>query len=114
AVKREGIRAMLACARIGAIHSVVYAGFSAGALRSRIEDAQAKVVMTSDVTYRRGRAVDLKSITDEAVGGLDYVEKVIVHRRQTPQVELRTARDLDFNELVESQSVECAPQRRDA
>ena len=56
--------------------------------------------MTSDVTYRRGRAVDLKSITDEAVGGLDYVEKVMVHRRQTPQVELRTARELDFNELV--------------
>ena len=51
----EGITAMLACARIGAIHSVVYAGFSAGALRSRIEDAHAKVVMTSDVTYRRGR-----------------------------------------------------------
>ena len=110
----EGVTAMLACARIGAIHSVVYAGFSAGALRSRIEDAHAKVVMTSDVTYRRGRAVDLKSITDEAVGGLDYVEKVIVHRRQTPQVELRTARELDFNELVESQSVECAPEVMDA
>jgi len=89
----EGVTAMLACARIGAIHSVVYAGFSAGALRSRIEDAHAQVVMTSDVTYRRGRAVDLKSITDEAVGGLDYVETVIVHRRQTPQVELRTARE---------------------
>ena len=88
----EGVTAMLACARIGAIHSVVYAGFSAGALRSRIEDAHAKVVMTSDVTYRRGRAVDLKSITEEAVGGLDYVEKVIVHRRHA-QVELRTPRE---------------------
>ena len=75
------------------------------------EDAHAKVVMTSDVTYRRGRAVDLKSITDEAVGGLDHVEKVIVHRRQTPQVELRTARELDFNELVERVRVWSVPQR---
>ena len=97
----EGVTAMLACARIGAIHSVVYAGFSAGAC-DRIEDAQAKVVLTSDVTYRRGRAVDLKVITDEAVGGLDFVEKVVVHRRQTPQVELRRQREMDFYELVES------------
>lgn len=105
----EGVTAMLACARIGAIHSVVYAGFSAGALRSRIEDAQAKVVLTSDVTYRRGRAVDLKAITDEAVGGLACVEKVVVHRRQTPQVALRTEREVDFHTLVAQQSVECAP-----
>lgn len=110
----EGVTAMLACARIGAIHSVVYAGFSAGALRTRIEDAQARVVLTSDVTYRRGRAVDLKSITDEAVGGLDFVEKIVVHRRQTPQRELRGSRELDFSALVEDQSVECAPEVMDA
>jgi acetyl-CoA synthetase len=110
----EGVTAMLACARIGAIHSVVYAGFSAGALRTRIEDAQAKVVLTSDVTYRRGRAVDLKSITDEAVGGLDCVEKIVVHRRQTPQRELRGSRELDFSDLVDDQSVECAPEVMDA
>ena len=110
----EGVTAMLACARIGAIHSVVYAGFSAGALRTRIEDAQARVVLTSDVTYRRGRAVDLKSITDEAVGGLDFVEKIVVHRRQTPQRELRGSRELDFSDLVEDQSVECAPEVMDA
>jgi acetyl-CoA synthetase len=110
----EGVTAMLACARIGAIHSVVYAGFSAGALRTRIEDAQAKVVLTSDVTYRRGRAVDLKSITDEAVGGLDFVEKIVVHRRQTPQRELRGSREVDFYALVDDQSVECAPEVMDA
>lgn len=110
----EGVTAMLACARIGAIHSVVYAGFSAGALRSRIQDAQAKIVMTSDVTYRRGKAVDLKSITDEAVGGLEVVEKVIVHRRQTPQRELRSERDLDFDDLVSTQSVECEPEVMEA
>ncbi|MGQ4806895.1 Acetyl-coenzyme A synthetase [Candidatus Entotheonellaceae bacterium PAL068K] len=110
----EGITAMLACARIGAIHSVVYAGFSAGALRSRIEDAQAKVVMTTDVTYRRGNAVDLKSISDEAVGGLDCVEQVIVHRRQTPQRALRAEREIDFYDLVEPQSIECEPEVLDA
>ena len=110
----EGITAMLACARIGAIHSVVYAGFSAGALRSRIEDAQAKVVMTSDVTYRRGQAIDLKSITDEAVGGLSFVEKVVVHRRQQPLCELRSDRDIDFHDLVFEQSVVCDPEVMDA
>jgi acetyl-CoA synthetase len=110
----EGVTAMLACARIGAIHSVVYAGFSAGALRSRIEDAQAKVVMTSDVTYRRGNLVDLKSITDEAVGGLAVVEKVIVHRRRTPQHELRSEQEVDFYDLVGDQSVECDPEVMDA
>lgn len=110
----EGVTAMLACARLGAIHSVVYAGFSAGALRSRIEDAQAKVVMTSDVTYRRGRAVDLKSITDEAVGGLACVEKVVVHRRAQPQRTLRPEQDIDFYELVGGQSVECEPTVMDA
>lgn len=110
----EGVTAMLACARIGAIHSVVYAGFSAGALRSRIVDAQAKIVMTSDVTYRRGKAVDLKAITDEAVGGLDFIDKVIVHRRQTPRRTLRSEQEVDFYDLVGSQSVECAPEVMDA
>jgi len=110
----EGVTTMLACARIGAVHSVVYAGFSAGALRSRIEDAQAKIVMASDVTYRRGRAVDLKSITDEAVGGLEFVEKVVVHRRQEPQCELRSEQEIDFYDLVAEQSVECEPEVMDA
>jgi acetyl-CoA synthetase len=110
----EGVTTMLACARIGAVHSVVYAGFSAGALRSRIEDAQAKVVMASDVTYRRGRAVDLKSITDEAVGGLEFVEKVVVHRRQEPPCELRSEQEIDFDDLVAEQSVECEPEVMDA
>jgi acetyl-CoA synthetase len=110
----EGVTAMLACARIGAVHSVVYAGFSAGALRARIVDAQAKVVMTSDVTYRRGKAVDLKSITDEAVGGLEVVEKVVVHRRQTPPRALRSEQESDFYDLVGAQSIECEPEVMDA
>ena len=66
----EGAIAMLACARIGAIHSVVYAGFSVGALRNRILDARARVVITADVGYRRGKKVDLRGITDEAIKAL--------------------------------------------
>ena len=70
----EGAIAMLACARIGAVHSVVYAGFSVGSLRGRILDAQAKVVITADVGYRRGNEVDLKGICDQTVEDMDLVE----------------------------------------
>ncbi len=103
----EGIATMLACARLGAIHSVVYAGLGSSALRARITDAQAKVVVTADVGYRRGKSTQLKSIADEAVKGLDLVEKVIVHRRATPLVELDAEREVDFYELCNAQSTTC-------
>ncbi|MGB8267060.1 MAG: acetate--CoA ligase [Candidatus Velthaea sp.] len=77
----EGIVAMLACARLGAIHSVVYAGLGASALRDRIEDAGAKVVIAADVTYRRGAAVSLRTIVEDAVRPLADVRRVIVWRR---------------------------------
>ena len=64
----EAIVAMLACARLGVMHSVVFAGFSASALQARIEDAEAKLVITTDGQYRRGKAVSLKEAVDEAVG----------------------------------------------
>ena len=95
----EGIMATLACARIGAIHSVVYAGLGAGALRQRIEDAGAKVVLCADVGYRRGRRIDLKSIVDEAVEGNPHVEHVVVHRRVSPALELQEG-ETDFAELM--------------
>ncbi|WP_197525168.1 acetate--CoA ligase [Symbiobacterium thermophilum] len=95
----EGIMAMLACARIGAIHSVVYAGLGAGALRQRIEDAGAKVVLCADAGYRRGRRIDLKAIVDEAVEGNPQVEHVVVHRRATPALELQEG-ETDFAELL--------------
>jgi acetyl-CoA synthetase len=79
----EGVASMLACARLGAVHSVVYAGFAAGALRARIEDAGAKVVIAGDVGYRRGKAVDLKTIVDNAVAPLSFVEHVVMFRRQS-------------------------------
>ncbi len=77
----EGIVAMLACARIGAIHSVVYAGLGATALRDRIEDAGAAVLIVADVTYRRGKTVDLKGIVDAAVSRSPSVRRIVVWRR---------------------------------
>ncbi len=109
----EGVISMLACARIGAVHSVVYAGFSVQALRSRIEDAQARVIMTADVTYRRGKLVPLRAIVEEAIAGLEIVEKVVVLRRSHPQVELG-GREIDFHELVRHQKTECPAEVMDA
>jgi len=103
----EGIASMLACARLGAVHSVVYAGLGSGALRARIEDAQARVVITTDVGFRRGKETPLKSIIDEAVDGLNFVEKVIVHRRGQPQPQLNSEREVDFYEMVNAQSTTC-------
>ncbi len=77
----EGVASMLACARIGAVHSVVYAGFAAGALRARIEDARAKVIIAGDVGYRRGKRVDLQTIVEKAVAPLEFVEHVVMFRR---------------------------------
>ncbi len=109
----EGAIAMLACARIGAVHSVVYAGFSVGSLRGRIQDAQAKVVITADVGYRRGNVVDLKGITDETVKDLDLVEHVVVWSRkgspENPQ-----PRDVDFDQLMAESSIHCPAEEMDS
>src|SRR6202140_1115730 len=94
----EGAVAMLACARIGAIHSVVYAGLGHTALRDRVEDAQAKIVIAGDVGFRRGKTVALKAIVDEAVDKLDCVEKVVVFSRGG--AELVGPREIDFNDLL--------------
>src|SRR6516165_633034 len=77
----EGVVAMLACARIGAIHSVVYAGLGHAALRDRIQDAHARVVIAGDVGFRRGKTVQLKAIVDEALHELDFVEHLVVYYR---------------------------------
>jgi acetyl-CoA synthetase len=106
--------AMLACARIGAIHSVVYAGFSAPALRSRMEDSESKVIICSDIGYRRGKRVDLKGVVDDATRGLDSIETIIVQRRGHTPLELEEDRELDFEEMLAAQSPECAPEILDA
>ena len=114
----EGVISMLACARIGAIHSVVYAGMGVQALKARIEDAGAKVVICSDYTYRRGKAVHLKPAVDEAVRDLYAVEHVIVHRRGSrpgdAAVEFESEREHDFYDIQEPRAVHCEPVAVDA
>ena len=94
----EGVVSMLACARIGAIHSVVYAGLGHTALRERIQDAGARVVITGDVGYRRGKTVPLKTIVDQALDGLESVDRVVVFNRAG--AELHPPREIDFNQLL--------------
>jgi acetyl-CoA synthetase len=107
----EGAVSMLACARIGAIHSVVYAGLGHTALRDRIVDAQAKVVIVGDVGFRRGKIVELKAIVDEAIDTLEFVEKVVVYSRRP--TEIVSKREIDFNDLMKF-SADCPAEEMDA
>ncbi len=106
--------AMLACARIGATHSVVFGGFSADALRDRINDAQAKVVVTADGGYRRGGEIPLKKAVDEAVQQTPSIEHVIVYRRTGSPVHMEPGRDHWWHELMANASEECPAESLDA
>ncbi|MGL5860377.1 MAG: acetate--CoA ligase [Phycicoccus sp.] len=99
----EAVVTMLACARLGAPHSVVFGGFSAEALRTRIADAEAKVVVTADGQFRRGNAAPLKPAVDEALSGESTVEKVLVVRRTEGEVDWTPGRDVWWHDLVERQ-----------
>ena len=98
----EAVVTMLACSRIGAPHSVVFGGFSADALRTRISDAQAKVVVTSDGGYRRGTASALKPAVDDAISGETTVEKVLVVKRTGTEVAWDDSRDVWWHEALEA------------
>ncbi|MGI5268447.1 acetate--CoA ligase [Nonomuraea sp. CA-218870] len=104
---------MLACARIGAVHSVVFGGFSAAALKSRIDDADAKLVITADGGYRRGNPSALKPTVDEAVAECPQVEKVLVVRRTGQEVE-SGAKDVWWHDVVDRQSAEHTPEPQGA
>jgi acetyl-CoA synthetase len=106
--------AMLACARIGAPHSVVFGGFSAESLRDRINDAEAKVLITADGAWRRGQVVPLKANADEAVAQCPSIEHVITVRRCENDHPFTEGRDHWYHELVERQSTECDPEEMDA
>ena len=110
----EAIVAMLACARLGVMHSVVFAGFSASALKARIEDAEAKLVITTDGQYRRGKAVSLKESVDEAVTGQKSVQHVLVVRRTGIDTPWTDGRDLWWHETVDNASPEHTPEAFDA
>jgi acetyl-CoA synthetase len=96
--------AMLASAKLGAMHSVVYAGFSAGALADRINDAKAKIIFTADGSFRRGKPVNLKSIVDEAVKNCKSIKKVIVAKNNNDNVAFNPAIDMWYEDLIKKQS----------
>jgi acetyl-CoA synthetase len=99
--------AMLACARLGAPHSIVFGGFSSEALKDRINDAGAKIVVTSDYGWRRGKHVPLKKNTDEAVKNTPTIEKVIVVKRVGEPVDWNDAKDVWWHDIVEGKSGVC-------
>ena len=105
----EAVISMLACARIGAPHSVVFAGFSATALRSRIDDAQASLVITADGQYRRGTAMPLKPAVDEALTSPTPVSNVIVVKRTGGEVDWVEGRDVWWHDLMEEQAEQHTP-----
>ncbi len=110
----EAAVAMLACARIGAAHSVVFGGFSADALLSRIQDADAKLVITADGGFRKGTAFALKPAVDEALKGKTNVEKVLVVQRTKQETAWNSATDIWWHEIVDRQSAEHVAESFDA
>ena len=102
--------AMLACARIGAAHSVIFGGFSADAIYDRVEDAGARVLITCDGAWRRGSVVDLKVAADRAMERTDLVERCVVLRRTENDVTMKEGRDIWWHDLVDGRSAECAPE----
>ena len=107
--------ALLACARIGAVHSVIFGGFAAHAISDRVNDSDCQVVVTQDVSYRRGGEVKLKHIVDEAMKTCPGVRKVVVYQRaETSAVEMKAGRDVWWHEAMAAVSGECAAEWMDA
>ncbi|MEM2943449.1 MAG: acetate--CoA ligase [Methanomassiliicoccales archaeon] len=106
--------AMLACARIGAIHSVIFGGFSSESLKDRIRDSHSKILITADGSFRGGKLIALKSNGDVAISKEEYVEKMIVVRRTGIPVEMKEGRDLWWHELMEESECECPAEPMDA
>ncbi|HEU4762015.1 MAG TPA: acetate--CoA ligase [Gemmatimonadales bacterium] len=116
----EAVIAMLACARIGAVHSVVFGGFSAESLRDRINDAQAVALITADGGYRRGQVIPLKRFADEALAGCPSIRNVVVVRRRVggegdeAWAEMQDGRDHWWHRLLDNESGVAAPEAMDA
>lgn len=112
----ESVVSMLACAKIGAIHNVVYAGFSVHALRERVNDAEAKILITADGTFRRGQIIDLKQVSDEAVLQCPTVETTIVVKHAGNPITMSdlSGKEILYDSLVEGEPAECNPEMMDA
>ena len=106
----EIVISMLACARIGAVHSVVFGGFSAEALADRINDAEAKVVITADGAWRRGDIVPLKKNVDDSLKLTDHIESVVVVKRTNNDVDMVEGLDYWYHDLVDKQDAACEPE----
>ncbi|PXX28228.1 acetate--CoA ligase [Arenibacter sp. ARW7G5Y1] len=102
--------ALLACARIGAVHSVVFAGFSATALSTRINDSDCKLVITSDGSYRGAKSIDLKGIVDEGLEDCPGVETVLVVKRTNAEINMKVGRDKWLQPLLENAYLDCVPE----
>jgi acetyl-CoA synthetase len=110
----ETVASMLACARIGAAHSVVFGGFTAQSLKDRINDAEARVLITADGAWRRGAVVALKGIADEALADTPSIEHVVVLRRTESECAMQPGRDLWWHEAVARQDAECTAESMEA
>jgi acetyl-CoA synthetase len=110
----EAAAAMLACTRIGAIHSIVFGGFSPDSLAGRIQDCDSRLVITADEGYRGGKKVPLKANVDEALKSCPSVERVLVVRRTGGGPGLQAGRDLDYSEAVGAASADCPPEPMNA
>jgi acetyl-CoA synthetase len=106
--------ALLACARIGAVHSVIFGGFAANALVDRINDAQCVAVLTQDTSYRRGTEVKLKQVVDEAVANTPSVKHVVVYKRSGSPVKMQPGRDAWWHELMAAASPDCPAEPMDS
>jgi acetyl-CoA synthetase len=106
--------AMLACARIGAPHTVIFGGFSADAIRDRVNDCSCTVIVTADGGYRRGSEIKLKSIVDEAAARCPTVENVIVYRRTGSEITMQSGRDHWWHEIIETVDDECPAEHLDS
>ncbi len=110
----EGVISVIACARIGAVHSIVFAGFSSNALADRINDAKAKLVITSDGLNRGTKHLDLKAMVDEALKQCDTVEHVLVHKHTNNDTNYTEGRDVDYQSLVDSMDDSCPAEEMDS
>lgn len=112
----ELVVSMLACAKIGAIHSVVYAGFSVHALMERVNDAEAKILITADGTFRRGKIIDLKQVSDEAILQCPSVETTIVVKHAGNPITMSelSGKEIFYHSLIEGEPAVCEPEIMDA
>jgi acetyl-CoA synthetase len=110
----EAVVAMLSCARIGAVHTVIFAGFSSESLKERILDADAKFLITADGGFRRGAVIPLKATADLAIQEISSIQKVIIVKRTGEPVPIKSGRDLWYHDLMKNSSSTCPPEEMDS